>query len=43
MTMGAILAAAAAYWLASRARRRPALDAEPDGRELTPADTPSLT
>ncbi len=43
ITMGAILAAAAAYWLAQRARRRSAPDAEADDRELTPADTPSLT
>ncbi len=43
ITMGAILAAAAAYWLAQRVRRRSAPDAEADDRELTPADTPSLT
>ena len=34
ITMGAILAAAAAYWLAQRARRQPALDAEPAEPEV---------
>jgi uncharacterized membrane protein YfcA len=40
ITMGAILAVAAAYWLVRRFHARPPLDGEP---AAAPADTPSLT
>jgi uncharacterized membrane protein YfcA len=40
ITMGAILAVAAAYWLVRRFHARPPIDGEP---AAVPADTPSLT